>query len=241
MELLIGKEGNQPFQITNPYVSRKHAILRTLPDGTYQLEDLGSTGGTYILDEQNRKVRQIIQTTVTPDTRVMLGSEYILEIKTLLASFRKKEEEEQAKRAEEQRKLDEERRIKKDFRTLKGVYDRYAADKIELQRTLALKNFYRSLPTVITTLIFGLTLVLGENSFIASLRPFAGLLMVILIGYSTLQVYKGQKEQPEKMEALNKQFMIDYVCPKCGSFLGFIPFESLANKKQCPSCKSKWV
>ena len=39
----------------------------------------------------------------------------------------------------------------------------------------------------------------------------------------------------------NKQFMIDYVCPKCGNFLGYVPFEALANKSVCSFCKCKWT
>lgn len=241
MEVLIGKEGNQPFKITDPYVSRKHAILRTLPDGNYQLEDLGSTGGTYILDNNNNKIRQIVKATVTPETKVLLGTQYILEINSLLSYFHKKEKEEQEKKREEQKKLKEEKELIANFAKLQNVYENYITEKINLQKSVAVKNFYRSLPTVISTLLFGLTMVLGENTFIASVRPFIGLLMVVFIGITTLQVYKGQKEQPEKMEQINKQFMIDYVCPKCGSFLGFIPFESLVKKKQCPSCKCKWI
>jgi hypothetical protein len=40
---------------------------------------------------------------------------------------------------------------------------------------------------------------------------------------------------------LNKQFMIDYVCPKCGNFLGYVPYEALANKSVCSFCKCKWT
>ena len=46
---------------------------------------------------------------------------------------------------------------------------------------------------------------------------------------------------PEEMEKLNQQFQIDYVCPKCKQFLGFMPFEGLRNRGHCSACKSKWV
>ena len=62
-----------------------------------------------------------------------------------------------------------------------------------------------------------------------------------LLVYSLVKSYNGSIDNPEKMEALNKQFMIDYVCPKCGNFLGFVPYESLANKSVCSFCKCKWV
>jgi hypothetical protein len=62
----------------------------------------------------------------------------------------------------------------------------------------------------------------------------------------TVGVYFGAKQSakiPELLPNIANQFKIDYVCPKCGAFLGEIPWESLANKKQCPiaSCRAIWV
>jgi rubrerythrin len=57
-------------------------------------------------------------------------------------------------------------------------------------------------------------------------------------------IYMGAKQAakaPKMLQDLANQFKIDYVCPKCGTFLGEIPWESLANKKQCPSCKARWT
>lgn len=59
MEIVIGREGNQPFPIADTSVSRKHAIFRILPDGQYQLEDTNSAGGTYII-EPDGHARKII-------------------------------------------------------------------------------------------------------------------------------------------------------------------------------------
>jgi len=210
MEILIGKSGNQSFQITDKEVSRKHAVLRSLPDGTYQLEDMGSTYGTFI------NGRKIVKAVVDANTEVRLGSQYILKISDLLAPAAR-------------------------FNQLKKIYDDYTAEKINLQRGIAMKNFYRTLPSIASTLLFALTMVFSHSKWVSAIRPFVGGLMVLFVGIATFEVYKGQKEQPAKMEELNKQFMIDYVCPQCGNFLGYIPFESLVNKKLCSFCKCKWV
>ena len=227
MEILIGKAGNQPFQITDKEVSRKHAVLRSLSDGTYQLEDAGSTYGTFV---NNRK---IIKATVDAGTEVRLGSQYVLKISDLLALFEKEKENE--------KKIEEEKSLIERFNQLKKIYDDYTAEKINLQRNIAMKNFYRTLPSIASTLLFALTMVFSHSKWVSAIRPFLGGLMVIFVGIATFEVYKGQKEQPEKMEELNKQFMIDYVCPQCGNFLGYIPFESLVNKKLCSFCKCKWI
>ena len=228
MEMQIGREGSQPFQITDKEVSRKHAVLRSLPDETYLLEDLGSTYGTFIND------RKIIKAVVDANTEVRLGSQYILKISDLLAPF-EKEKEEKRKSEEEEKSL-----IAR-FVRLKKTYNDYTTEKVNMQRNVAVKNFYRTLPSIVLMLLFGLTMAFGNHEWVSAIKPFMGGLMIIFVGISTFQVYKGQKEQPVKMEELNKQFMIDYVCPKCGNFLGYIPFESLVNKKQCSFCKCKWV
>ena len=38
-----------------------------------------------------------------------------------------------------------------------------------------------------------------------------------MLVFSLFKSYGNTANNPERMEALNKQFMIDYVCPKCGS------------------------
>ena len=217
MEIQIGREGNQPFQITDMEVSRKHAVLRSLPDETYLLEDLGSTYGTFIND------RKIIKAVVDANAEVRLGSQYILKISDLLAPFEK------------------EKLLIMHFDQLKKIYNDYTTEKINMQRNMAVKNFYRTLPSIVTMLLFGLTMVFNHSEWVSAIKPFMGGLMIVFVGITTFQVYKGQKEQPVKMEELNKQFMIDYVCPECRNFLGYIPFESLVNKKQCSFCKCKWV
>ena len=228
MEIQIGREGDQAFQITDKEVSRKHAILRSLPDGTYQLEDVDSTYGTFVNGQK------IIKAPVNSGDVVRLGSQYILNISLLLAPFEKEKEEKKELEAKE-------KQLTARFYLLEKVYEDYTAKKIDIQRSLAVKNFYRTLPMIISSLLFGLTMLFDHSGWVASIKPFMGGLMILFIGISTFQVYKGQKDQPAKMEELNQQFMIDYVCPGCKNFLGYIPFKSLVNKKQCLICKCKWV
>lgn len=53
-EIIIGKEGNQPFPIKseNDGVSRKHAKITITDNGDWYLEDLNSTNGTAIRNEE---------------------------------------------------------------------------------------------------------------------------------------------------------------------------------------------
>ena len=69
---------------------------------------------------------------------------------------------------------------------------------------------------------------------------------IIAVSAPILGIYLGARQAakiPAMLQNLANQFKIDYVCPKCGAFLGEIPWESLVNKKQCPvsACKANWV
>ena len=51
LEVIIGKEGTQRFAINGSRVSRQHAKITVTDSGQWILEDLNSTNGTYIINE----------------------------------------------------------------------------------------------------------------------------------------------------------------------------------------------
>lgn len=72
--------------------------------------------------------------------------------------------------------------------------------------------------------------------------PIPGMIRVLLvIGALALGVYfyiKGTKTDESfvvKKRELDEQFKEDYVCPKCGYFFGFTPYDNLTYKKNCPN------
>jgi hypothetical protein len=210
----------------DPYVSRKHAVLRVLTDGNYQLEDLSSTGGTYLINTDGTD-RRIVKSMVSHNTQVRLGAHYMLNMTELIGFMENKQ------------KQHNELLLK--FTALKQTYDHYLTEKIRLQKNMNMKNFYRTLPSVICPLLLVVTMVMGDSQTVVVLRYAIGAATVGLIGYTALGVHKAYQEQPALIEELNKQFMIDYVCPKCGNFLGFVPYDTLANKKICSFCKCQWI
>lgn len=222
MEMIIGRKGQQSTPITDLSVSREHCKLTSNPDGTYTLENL-SASGTFVND------RSIIRTVVNKDTVIRLGGSFTIAVKDLLPASHQ-----DSSSGDEHKEED----YTAAFRRLKGVYDKYSADKIAIQKEAAMSNFYRMLPMTLMSL-----LGLGAAAIpaLGSIAPIIAIVGMVLLVYSLSKSYTGSKENPEKMEALNRQFMIDYVCPKCGNFLGYVPFEALANKKQCSFCKCKWV
>ena len=72
--------------------------------------------------------------------------------------------------------------------------------------------------------------------------PIPGIVRVILvIGAMALGIYfyiKGTKTEESfvvKKREIDERFKDDYVCPKCGYFFGFTPYENLTYKKNCPN------
>lgn len=72
--------------------------------------------------------------------------------------------------------------------------------------------------------------------------PIPGIVRAILvIGAMALGIYfyiKGTKTEESfvvKKREIDERFKDDYVCPKCGYFFGFTPYENLTYKKNCPN------
>lgn len=233
MEIIVGREGQQGIKISDSTVSRKHCKITTNSDGTYTIENL-SNNGTYV------NGIKIIKTNVTADTEIQLGPVFRITVKQLLAGIKiglSSDSGSSSSSASGKTVDPHQKEYEAKFRKLEEVYDKYSNDKIALQKQAAKINFYRMLPMALLSLITLGTLAIPG---LGSISPFIGIIGFGLGLYSIVKFYSSNTGNPEKIEALNKQFMIDYICPKCGNFLGFIPYETLANKSTCNYCKCKW-
>lgn len=237
MEIIVGRKGTQRTPISDLTVSREHCKITIQANGSILLENLSSSG-TYL------NGRSVIKTTITSEDVIQLGPQFCIRVKDLLPQQATPSNAPKAAPAPQNGpatpnspKTGESKSYAAEFARLKHVYEKYTSEKIAIQKESSMNNFYRMLPMSIVGLIG-----LGAM-FIPSLRdiaPFTGVAGIGLFAFSLIRGYNLSKETPERMQSLNDQFMIDYVCPKCGNFLGFIPFESLKNRGTCNSCKCNW-
>jgi hypothetical protein len=215
MVITIGKAGDNDFVADDPHVSRYHARLLRDEEGCLFLEDRASTNGTFVNGSQ------IVKKKVSPTDTIVLGETYRLELSEVLKAGNDYSE---------------------DFARLKGIYDRYIEQKVRIQSTNQFKTrLFQALPFAFIGVIGVLVSTMGNGSAV-----LFGISLFVAICVPTAGIYLGAKQSakiPRQLQDLSNQFKIDYVCPKCGTFLGEVPWESLSNRKQCPvsSCKAKWV
>ena len=229
MEIIVGRRGDQSIPIMESTVSGKHLKLTSMPDGKVQVEDLGSTNGTFV-----DGVR-IIKKVVDRNTVVQMGPSFSFRVSDVIPEVERVSAP-PSPHAPLKSEYDLEILVK--FEQLESVWNKYQQEKISLQKSNASKGFLRMLPLF----------VLGGFGYLISCIPnlanfrtaitLAGLGVGIII---TCISYKSATGLPEQIEKLNQQFQIDYVCPKCKQFLGFVPFEGLRNRGHCSACRAKWV
>ncbi len=74
-KIIVGTQGNQPFEIKGSSVSRQHAQITIDDNGIWTLEDLKSTNGTFVRDENTGVLRKISAITIQPMTFICLGAD----------------------------------------------------------------------------------------------------------------------------------------------------------------------
>lgn len=215
MKIKIGKAGDNDFVINDPQVSRYHALLTQDENHHLFLEDIGSTNGTFVNN------LQIVKKYVTSGDKVTFGTNYTVSVHDILKRDNDYSEE---------------------FACLKEVYDDYIKEKIRIQSNNQFKTrLFQSLPFAVIGVVGIVLGFMGHTN-----KGFFIFSFILAVCAPTIGIYFGARQAakiPAQLQLLANQFKIDYVCPKCGTFLGEIPWESLRNKKQCPisSCRAKWI
>ncbi len=73
-EIIIGKDGQQPFKVTGRLVSRKHCKI-TIEDGMWVLTDLDSSNGTFIRDKKTGRLLPVTEQVIDPMTFICLADD----------------------------------------------------------------------------------------------------------------------------------------------------------------------
>ncbi len=232
-QIIIGKEGNQPFAITDSYVSRRHAIL-SYDEATriMTLTDNKSSNGTYV--NLGGVFQRIEQCRVDANTVVRLGPNFTFMIGQLLKS---------QGGGGGVSKPPQKKPEKVDISHLRWVAENYETTKLKLERKQATINSLRML-TIAGSLIgsvigAALPRILNEegNPLYSAIGPVVAI--VFLIGL-LLYCGKAGREVIVKKNQNEKEYKISYCCPKCHAPLAGQVFENVLAAGKCPKCKTEY-
>lgn len=122
-----------------------------------------------------------------------------------------------------------------DITPLKAVWEEYNQSTIAIKKRQQKNNLLARIPIFLTMLGGGLIAV-SE-----AIRPYSITFTVIALLIMAYGFYRQATDRGiDEQEKLKKQFQRDYVCPKCGRFMGFVDYDLLCQNNNCPACKARY-
>lgn len=241
----IGKEGNQPFKITAPTVSRHHAELDIYDNGEMILRDKLSTNGTFI-KMRNGDFRRLQEMKVSKGNTVRFGPTLVCNIAQLLSSA--------ANTAivspqPKQPHPTEQQLVKEiDITALRYLVDHYNDNILKIEQKSSSTQNMRMLIPMISMLVAGLvgllsvnTINIGDNELLSRvIKVLPSVAVLILAAILWTYINRTSRELIRKKKALDHNFRRNYCCPMCHYPFGNTLYEHLIAQGRCPKCKSKF-
>lgn len=211
-EYIIGKEGTQRFPIKNSRVSRQHARLTITDDGKWILEDLNSTNGTYILNDNNELV-QIKRLEISEFTKIVLADQTAMGY-TFFAHHVIEEDPND---------------YRTEFRYVMQIHDAAIQEKQMLDKKSKNKKLIKYLPSILSSAIgLILTLLLPMEQKILAVSATA-VVTALLTTYINMKA-----DNNDELKHFSNKYLQKLTCPKCGKLLN----ESEFNNQMCAACKA---
>lgn len=226
-QIVIGKQGDQPFPINDPNVSRRHAVLY-IDDATGQINlvDNTSTNGTYISNGANfQRIPPNQPVQVRPETMIQLGPDTRFHVRRLLPATPPKPK---TKRV--------------NIKELRNISENYLQRKEKLDGQTTSLQGLRSLSIVFTViattgsafLADALGMEKGQTAIVT-----VGVLVVLVVSFQLIISQRLKKVAAEKNEN-ERTYAVKYCCPECHfSFRGKY-YENILASGKCPNCKCEY-
>lgn len=246
--IIIGRQGQQPTDIDDLSVSKRHLSATPMADGRWSIEDLGSTNGTYV------NGLPVVTAIVDADTPLMLGSlqttlRHLLnlapapKVVSKPAPVHAAEPAPISTPAPTSASAPAEPAVGADgsvsIKHLEAVYEKYRHDTLTIARRRNHASVYRILPMAV-----GMPLVMGLVGMFTTDIAVKGVCMggLMALGSAlTLRMIPMGDRLAEEQFDINRRFQVDYSCPCCHNFMGAAkPYEVLVKQGQCPFCKAKF-
>lgn len=244
-QIIIGKEGNQPFVLYDPHVSRRHAVLQIDDHERLFLIDNNSTNGTYIYNGYAfERIAPNTPYPITPESMIQLGPETRFHVRRLLSNPEKNGSLNGNKVVNSGNSPGVPKK-RVDIRSLRKISEDYAERKMELESKAGSINGLRSL-TILVSMVAGatgpvITQIAGLEGSSATAASLGSIGIGIVLMMVLLMVINKRNKKIIKERAANeKEYAVKYCCPACGaSFRGKI-YENVLSERQCPKCKIQY-
>ena len=227
MDIILGKNGNQPFPLTESSISRHHASFHLdEKSGKMTLRDEKSTNGTYIKAKDGTFKRLYGETAVGLNTIVRLGANHTFAIKDLINTPPPPPET-------------------VDISKLRSVYEIYNSNKMSLEaktsNIMMLRIASMSLSSLFVILI---PIFLPENVIDDTTKKViqvVGTLLALI--FSWILVDMKNKDLIRRKDQNERYFRKNYCCPKCGFHFGTRIYDNILAEGRCPNnnCKCKFT
>lgn len=237
-QVVIGKQGTQPFPINDPNVSRVHATLY-IDDATGVLTLVDtSTNGTFIYNgAQFVRIQPNKPIQVRPDTMLRLGPETRFHVRRLLPQNM------QGANVPGQGIVKEKEKPKKtNIRPLREVSEEYLRRKSELDAKLNNLNGLRSLTIVLSTMASAGSAVLVNQLGLDAVQTsiLTAAILLVLIGTLLMVINHSMKKVSAAKNENERNYAVKYCCPECHfSFRGKY-YENILASGKCPNCKCEY-
>ena len=242
-QVIIGTQGNQPFPIHDPKVSRRHAILNIGDNGQIQLIDNNSTNGTYVYNGAAFVRLYANQPcNVLPDSMIQLGPDTRFHVRRLLAAPQQQQQPHSlggqgAGGGQPQQQQSTKKEPKKvDISKLRYVSEHYESEKMRLESKLGMINGFRS-----GTILISLSSAALGSYFTSEWAKFMPIIIALVLMLVLLGVINSFNKKLIKQRKDNEHdYAVNYVCPVCYvSFRGKV-YENILAERSCPRCKAQY-
>ncbi len=231
-QIIIGREGNQPFSINDEYVSRQHAIFTyDETTGVMTITDRSRPNvGTFV--KMGNQFQQISRCNVCATTEIRLGPYYTFRVGQLFQVSNPTPVPQPKNKSE-----------KVDIAYLRKVAENYESTKLELEQKQANINSLRTLSLVGSVAGGAITSIIP---MMFNQKPewyFYAIGPVLAVGFvCALQFYcsSASKQVIVSKNKNDKNYKITFCCPKCHvPFVGKL-YENILAEGKCPKCKSEF-
>lgn len=225
MDILIGKEGNQPFPLKEASISRKHALFhmdeRT---GVMTLRDIGSVNGTYIKANDGTFKRINGEVKVGFSTVVRLGAVHTFIIKELLKQTGKEPDNNVV-----------------DISELRNVYEVYNTNRMDLEAQSSSIMMLRLAAMTVSTILVNVILLAIPEDALDKMTRGAVQAVGSIVALSLAWALVGMKNKSliRRKDLNERYFKKNYCCPKCGYHFGNHIYSNILAEGHCPnkSCR----